>query len=78
MTAAMTSCVFAAAFFALARWGMRNAPRLVPASSTQQRREKDERSLRRGARSCFAVGVLFTLFGLLTALDVITGTGTTR
>lgn len=78
MTAAVASFAFAAAFFSLARWGTRNAPRLVPASSTVQRREKHERSLRRGARSCFAFGVLFALFGLLTALDVITGAGTTR
>jgi hypothetical protein len=73
MTGAVISAIVAAAFIGLSRWGLRNVTELVPAHSSPERRAKDERSLRRGARSCFAVGVLFALFAVVLTVDSIVG-----
>ncbi|KLL11203.1 hypothetical protein FrCorBMG51_13200 [Protofrankia coriariae] len=56
---------FAAAFFAIGRWGQRHAPTLVPASLSPEGRAKRERSLRRGARSCKIIAVFFVVLGVV-------------
>ncbi|WP_043603387.1 MULTISPECIES: hypothetical protein [Protofrankia] len=59
---------FAAAFFAVGRWGQRNAPALVPVSLSPEGRAKRERSLRRGARSCKIISLLFVVLGVVGAV----------
>jgi uncharacterized iron-regulated membrane protein len=67
MIAPAVFALVAAAFVALSRWGQRNLDQLVPAHYSPERRAKDERSIRRGARSCFAIGILFALFSVALA-----------
>jgi len=61
----------------LGRWGLRNAAELTPTGATAQRRARDERSIRRGARSLLVMSALFAVLALLALLEVIPG-GTTR
>ncbi|MFJ8816602.1 hypothetical protein [Amycolatopsis thermoflava] len=51
-------------FFAVGRWGRRNAAGLVPPSLSAAGREKKERGLRTGALSCQIAGVVFVLLGV--------------
>jgi len=68
MTSAVVFALVAVAIVSLSRWGQRNAEVLVPAHYSPDRRAKDLRSLRRGARSCFVIGILFALFSVLLAV----------
>jgi hypothetical protein len=74
VTAALLALLPAAAFVALGRWGLRNLEGFVPVSASPERRAKDERGFRRGARSCFAFGALFAVFAVVLAVDSIAGT----
>jgi hypothetical protein len=71
---ALVALLPAAAFIALGRWGLRNLETFVSVSATAQRRVKDERSFRRGARSCFALGTLFALFAVFLAVSSVAST----
>ncbi len=69
----LVSSVVAAGLIVFGRWGLRNAEGLVPATASDHRRMKDERSIRRGARSCLAFGGMFIIFGLVVAYDSLLG-----
>jgi hypothetical protein len=74
MTVALLATLPAAAFIALGRWGLRNLESFVPASASVDRRRKDERTFRRGARSCFALGGLFLVLAVLLGISSLGGT----
>ncbi len=65
MTVTMLQLVFAAAFFGIGRWGRRHAAELVPKSLSPEGQAKKEQSLRRGARSCQVIAVIFALLGVI-------------
>jgi hypothetical protein len=71
---ALVALLPAAAFLALGRWGLRNLEALVPVSATPERRAKVERSFRRGARSCLALGAVFGVFAVVLTIGSIAGT----
>jgi hypothetical protein len=75
---ALGAFAFAAAFLAVGRWGRRNATALVPSSFSEHARAREERSLRRGARSVTVLGALFACVGVLAAAgaayDALIGT----
>jgi hypothetical protein len=75
VTGVLASTLVAAAFVSLALWGLRNLDDLVPARSSSDRREKDLRSLRRGARSCFAIGLLFAAWAVVLAVNAVARVG---
>ncbi|WP_250291057.1 hypothetical protein [Frankia sp. CiP1_Cm_nod1] len=64
IAAVLVQLAFAAAFFAIGRWGQRNAAALVPASLSPEGRAKKERSLRRGARSCTIIAIVFVVLAV--------------
>jgi uncharacterized iron-regulated membrane protein len=68
---ALLSAAVAAAFFGLSRWGRRHADELVPAHYSPERRAREERSLRRGAKSVLAIGILFAVFSLVLAVAAV-------
>jgi hypothetical protein len=45
----------------LGEWGVRHAAELAPAQLGEVEREHRQRTLRRGGRTCQAVGVVFVL-----------------
>lgn len=61
----------AAGFALLGSWGLRNAPDLVPANLSEERRTKDVRALRRGARSCQVAAGFFAILGVLALVDLV-------
>ncbi|MCW2752165.1 MAG: hypothetical protein JWR83_3275 [Aeromicrobium sp.] len=73
MIAALFALCGAAAFAGLGRWGVRNVDSLVPAGISLQGREKDQRSIRRGARSCYVISALFAVFLLALIVGSVTG-----
>lgn len=77
MSPAVVSGCVALVCFLLGRWGLRSAGDLVPATASPERRALEERRIRRGARSCFVLGVLFTLLAAVSAVEAITDGGTT-
>ncbi|MCW2789625.1 MAG: hypothetical protein JWQ91_1901 [Aeromicrobium sp.] len=74
MTAAALAGVAALGFMALGRWGLRNTASLVTVTASPERRERDERSLRRGARSCVALGVVFACLAVVVAIEPLLDT----
>ena len=74
----MNVLVFSAmalALGAIARWGLRPSPVLVPddASAAGQQRADRRRVIRRGARFCWAMSVVFAAFALLNlAIAILT------
>jgi len=77
VSGAIVSFVLAGVCFALGRWGARQADQLVPASVSMPRREKDERSLRRGAKSCLVMAGLFAVLGVVSAASSMADAHTT-
>jgi len=73
VTSSLLAAAPAAALLALGNWGMRNLEDLVPAGASPDRRRKDERSLRRGARSCFGLGALFAVFAVVLGVSSVVG-----
>ena len=73
MISAVVFALVAVAFVSLSRWGRRHVGELVPAHYSPERRDKDERALRRGVRSCFAIGILFALFSVVLAAEQLVG-----
>ena len=68
MSAALISAALAALMLAIGRWGLRNTASLVPARAEGAIREREERSLRRGARLCIAMALLFASLAVLAAV----------
>lgn len=75
MSAVLFSAGVAVAFIGLGRWGMRNLDELVPVRGSAEKQGKDLRSLRRGARSCLVLGVLFAAFSLVQGTTLLAGGG---
>ncbi|WP_067430605.1 hypothetical protein [Nocardioides jensenii] len=75
MSAALVSALVAVAFVMLARWGQRNVETLVPAGVAPARRDKDARAIRRGARSCLVIGILFAAWSVVLTLNLAFGLG---
>jgi len=73
--AVVSGCV-AAVCFLLGRWGLRNTADLLAAGASPERRAREERNIRRGARSCYLLAGLFGLLAALLALEVVAN-GTT-
>jgi hypothetical protein len=67
----VVALALAAGFISLGRWGRRNLGSLIPADASAQRRRKDTRSLRRGARTCFVVGGIFAIFAVVLGVNGI-------
>jgi hypothetical protein len=53
------------------RWGLRSGGDLVAVTASAERRAREERSIRRGARSCLLLGVLFALLAVVSAMEAI-------
>lgn len=77
MSPAVISGVVALVCVLLGRWGQRSAGGLVSVTASPERRAREERSIRRGARSCLVIGALFALLALLSAVEAITSGRTT-
>jgi hypothetical protein len=75
MTAALAAGLAALGFLALGRWGLRNVESFVPVKASPERRSREERSLRRGARSCLALGTLLSVLAAVVAVAPLTGSG---
>ncbi|WP_110207806.1 hypothetical protein [Nocardioides daejeonensis] len=69
----LISMVLAWAFLALSRWGRRNADKLVSPAMTPERRAREERRLRRGARSLLLLSFVCAGFGVLSAVVMFGG-----
>lgn len=69
MTAAVAAAVVGLAFLLLGRWGRANQHLLVAATLSDVRREREERSIRRGARSCLVLGAVFLAFAVLQGVE---------
>lgn len=78
MSAALVSGVVAVACFLLGQWGLRNAPVLASSGATEERRAREERSLRRGARALLAMALLFAVLSALSTVGEIASASTTR
>lgn len=65
ISAAGTSMVIAACFFAIGYWGRRNAAGMVAPSVSLSTRLSKERAIRRGAVACQIGAVLFFVLGLV-------------
>lgn len=76
MSPAVVSGLVAAICFLLGRWGLRNTADLVAAGASPERRAREERIIRRGARSCYVLAGLFGLLSALSALEAV-ASGTT-
>lgn len=61
------------AFLALSRWGRRNAASLVPETFSPERRAKEEKRLRNGARSLLILAVICGVLGLVQGAAMATG-----
>lgn len=77
MSAAVVSAALALLTLAVGRWGLRNAASLVPARPGSDH-DREVRALRRGARLCLAMAVLFTALAVLAAGGAIADASTTR
>lgn len=76
MSATLVSGVVALAALTLGLWGLNNPAHLVTPGVSEERRARDERRIRRGARSML---VMAGLFAALAVLPLVEGaaTGTT-
>jgi hypothetical protein len=77
VSAALVSGGVALICLLLGRWGLRSAGDLVPVTASPERRALEERRIRRGAKSCFVLGALFTLLAVVSAVEGMTDGGTT-
>ena len=75
MTPAIVAFALAAACLAIGRWGRRNAADLVPSSLSAYGQAKQERSLRRGAWSLTAFGLLLAVLGVVSGVDAAMAIG---
>jgi hypothetical protein len=73
MTAAVIGLLFAAALFAIGRWGRRNAAGLVPTALSEAGQRSQERALRRGSVACQLAAGLFLAFGLIQLVTWVRG-----
>ncbi|KQY57222.1 MULTISPECIES: hypothetical protein [unclassified Nocardioides] len=71
MTPVLISALVAAGFVSLSLWGLRNVEELVPERPSMARRDKELRSLKRGARSCFLIGLLFATWAVVLAVNLV-------
>lgn len=62
------SLLLGAMVFLVGWWGRRHVAALVPPTLPPDEREKRERTLRRGALTCQAVGVLFAVVGAVAVM----------
>ncbi|RJS46739.1 hypothetical protein [Nocardioides cavernaquae] len=69
MSGAIIGATVALVAFFLGWWGLNNGAGLVPASASAARREREERAIRRGARSLMAMA---GLFAVMAALSLVT------
>lgn len=77
MSPAVSSGAVALVCFALGYWGNSRARDLVSAHASPERRAREERSLRRGARSCYVMAGLFALLAVVSIVQEVSGAGTT-
>lgn len=77
MSPAVVSGTVAIVCLLLGTWGSTRAADLVPSHLSAERRTRDERSLRRGARSCLVMAALFGLLAVLSVAREVSGAGTT-
>jgi len=75
MTPAIIAFALAAVCLAIGRWGRRNAADLVPTSMSAYGRAKQERSLRRGAWSLTAFGLLLAVLGAVSGFGAAMAIG---
>lgn len=75
MGAVLLPLAGAAVFLSLSRWGRRNAAELVPATLSAERRQREERKIRRGARSLLLFAVLLTLMAVVQVVAQVRGSG---
>ncbi|MET8249156.1 hypothetical protein ABZV31_35185 [Streptomyces sp. NPDC005202] len=65
----MVPLLMAGALVVLGRWGLRNAHQVPPWLSSRDRQRRS-RTLRRGARTCYVVAVVFAVAGIGTLVPV--------
>lgn len=75
MIGVVVSSAVAAGLIIFGRWGLHNVETLVASNAPDHRRAKDERSIRRGARSCVIFGGMLVIFALVVAYDTLFGPG---
>ncbi|RHW28518.1 hypothetical protein D0Z08_01180 [Nocardioides immobilis] len=78
MSAALVSAALAVLMLAVGRWGLRNTASLVPDRVAGSVRDRQERSLRRGAWLCLAMALLFATLAVLATVGTIADASTTR
>jgi hypothetical protein len=65
VSGAIVGGLVALTMFALGGWGLRSGADLVPATYPSERREREQRAIRRGARSLVVLGALFAVLAVL-------------
>lgn len=73
MRGAAVSVVMGLVLLYLGRWGLARQGDLVAASLSVERRQKELRAIRRGARSCLVLGVVFVAFAVLQGTAAVVG-----
>jgi len=61
------------AFLALSRWGRRNVDSLVSPTLSTERRAREEKRLRRGARSLLILSVVCAILGIVAGAAMVAG-----
>lgn len=72
MSGAVVSALFGLALLVVGGWGLVHHESLVSGSLIERRRDREVRSLRRGARSCLVMGLLFAMLAIV---QVVSATG---
>lgn len=71
MSGAIIGATVALVAFFLGWWGLNNGADLVSASTSTARREREERAIRRGARSLMVMSALFAVMAALSLVAAL-------